>query len=260
MTLTDDFQRDVSLKLNAYFERKILALHRDDPQSYFSIKTEYERQLSLIQETREDHRLNLNAIDFDRSWLSCLSEPITEYNLADLTYRTEDNDTSIYSPRIDIAITPTVIKNRSSIISLGVYRLAHDVSLFNIIHRLDFIWELENTLREISNLNLRENNLEPPATVEYINTRPMHLFGIEIENQKNPKHLMGDFLNAISLSKIPIIIFPEDKFMGCIKMLLFSTTIKNLKEVPIYDILSKAIFLKIDQFRTAINRLLIAED
>jgi hypothetical protein len=217
MTLTHDFQSDVSLKLNRYFERKILALHRDDPQSYFSIKTEYERQLSVIQETREDHKLHLNAIDFDRNWLSCLSEPITEYNLADLTYRTEDNDTSIYSPRIDIAITPTVLKNRSSIISLGVYRLADDVRLFSMIHRLDFIRELENTLREISNLNLRENNLEPPETVEYINIRPMHLFGIEIENQKNPKHLMGDYLFQVLISLLPDI--PKKEYYSALFLL-----------------------------------------
>ncbi|MFC3343036.1 hypothetical protein ACFOHW_11655 [Paenibacillus abyssi] len=142
---------------------------------------------------------------------------------------------------------------------MGVFRLANDIELFQLIHSLDFIRELETGLREISNMNVRDHNIEPPETVEYINMRPMHLFGIEIENQQNPKHLMGDFLNAISLSKIPIILFPEHKFMGCMKMLLFSTTIKNLKEVPIYDVLNKAIILTVDQFRTMINRILSAE-
>jgi hypothetical protein len=69
----------------------------------------------------------------------------------------------------------------------------------------------------------------------------MHLFGIEIENQKNPKHLMGDFLNAISLSKIPIILFPESRIDDAMKMLLFSSAIKNIKEVPIFNLLKRVL-------------------
>ncbi|GGG02523.1 hypothetical protein GCM10010916_19640 [Paenibacillus abyssi] len=53
MTLTDDFQRDVSIKLNRYFERKIINLHRNDPGAYLRIKSEYERQLSVIRNTQK---------------------------------------------------------------------------------------------------------------------------------------------------------------------------------------------------------------
>ncbi|OME46872.1 hypothetical protein BSK59_28745 [Paenibacillus odorifer] len=189
-----------------------------------------------------------------------MSEPITEYNLGDLTHREVDDLIEIYSPRIDIAITPTVIKQRSRKISLGVYRLAEEVEIFNLIHRLNFIQEIEDRLRTISNENLSEFNIELPREIRYMNTRPMHLFGIEIENQVNPKHLMGDFLNAISLSKIPIILFPEDKFFGCIKMLMFSSAIKNIKGVQIYDILKSALILKVDQFRNVMNFFLAEEE
>ncbi|WP_257130309.1 hypothetical protein [Bacillus thuringiensis] len=98
------------------------------------------------------------------------------------------------------------------------------------------------------------NHLNDPS---YINNRPMHLFGIEIENQK---HLMGDFLNAISLSKIPIILFPEDKMEGCMKMLLFSSLIKSIKDVPIFDIINIPLVLTISQFRDIMNHFLEEEN
>lgn len=43
-------------------------------------------------------------------------------------------------------------------------------------------------------------------------------------------------------------------------MLWFSTTIRGLKEVPIYDLLKTTILLKVDQFRNAMNRILEEED
>jgi hypothetical protein len=228
--------------------------------TYLQIEQDYMYQISVIQATRPIHNINVPASNIKGNWLSCLSEPFTEYNLADLTNRETDFQSNIYSPRIDIAITPTVIKNRNRKVSLGVYRLAEEVQLFRLIHNLQIVRAMENEMRRISNINMRAYNLHPPEEVEYINKRPMHLFGIEIENQKNPKHLMGDFLNAISLSKIPIILFPENRIDDAMKMLLFSSAIKNIKEVPIYNLLNRVIILTVNQFRNIMNSLLITEN
>ncbi|MGE1163667.1 hypothetical protein ACQJ0Y_10340 [Peribacillus simplex] len=260
MSLTNEFQKDVAVKLNNLFHAKILELETRSYDTYLQIEQEYMYQISVIQATRPNHNININASNISGNWLSCLSEPFTEYNLADLTNQEPDYQSNIYSPRIDIAITPTVIKNRSRKVSLGVYRLAEEVQLFSLIHNLPFIREIESNFRRISNHNMRMHNLYPPEDVEYVNRRPMHLFGIEIENQKNPKHLMGDFLNAISLSKIPIMLFPEHRIEDAMKMLLFSSAIKNIKDVPIYNLLSRVIILTINQFRSIINSFLYAEN
>jgi hypothetical protein len=132
--------------------------------------------------------------------------------------------------------------------------------LFGLIHNLEFVKEIESSLRIISNRNLRSFGLLPPFEVKYINNRPMHLFENEIENQKNPKHLMGDFLNAISLSKIPIVLFLASRIKATMKMLLFSSAIKNIKEVTIYDLLNSVMILTISQFRNALNRFLDNEN
>jgi len=71
---------------------------------------------------------------------------------------------------------------------------------------------------------------------------------------------MGDFLNAISLSKIPIIVTPENNFDRLMKMLYFSATIKNLKEVPIYNLLNSVIVLTVNQFRDTLNDFLISRN
>ena len=135
---------------------------------------------------------------------------------------------------------------------MGIYRLSEDVKLINYIYKLDFIKQMEFALRRQSNRNLERFNLNHLNDPSYINNRPMHLFGIEIENQKS-KAFDGRFLNAISLSKIPIILFPEDKMEGCMKMLLFSSLIKSIKDVPIFDIINIPLVLTISQFRDIMN-------
>lgn len=67
---------------------------------------------------------------------------------------------------------------------MGIYRLSEDVKLINYIYKLDFIKQMEFALRRQSNRNLERFNLNHLNDPSYINNRPMHLFGIEIENQK----------------------------------------------------------------------------
>ncbi|HDR4427504.1 hypothetical protein [Bacillus thuringiensis] len=255
--ITNEFQKDVAQNLSKLFEKKIVKLEREDRKSYLEIIAEYQKQISFIRNSVNNSIAN--ELEIHKNWLSCLAEPITEYNLSDIN-RELDSNTMIYSPRMDIAITPTLVKRRGKRVSMGIYRLSEDVKLINYIYKLDFIKQMEFALRRQSNRNLERFNLNHLNDPSYINNRPMHLFGIEIENQKNPKHLMGDFLNAISLSKIPIILFPEDKMEGCMKMLLFSSLIKSIKDVPIFDIINIPLVLTISQFRDIMNHFLEEEN
>ncbi|MGD6892476.1 hypothetical protein [Bacillus mobilis] len=255
--ITNEFQKDVAQRLSKLFEKKIVKLEREDRESYLEIIEEYQKQISFTRNSVNNSIAN--ELEVHKNWLSCLAEPVTKYNLSDIDRRLDDN-TMIYSPRMDIAITPTVVKRRGNKVSLGMYRLSKDVRLIEYIYELDFIQQIEGALRNQSNRNLEDFNLRHSNNPRYINNRPMHLFGIEIENQKKPKHLMGDFLNAISLSKIPIILFPEDKMEGCMKMLLFSSLIKSIKDVPIFDIINIPLVLTISQFRDIMNSFLAEEN
>ena len=254
---TNEFQKDVAQKLSKLFEKKIVKLEEENRESYLEIIEEYQKQISFIRNSADNSIANNQ--DVHKNWLSCLAEPVTEYNLSDIN-RELDSNTMIYSPRMDIAITPTLVKRRGNKVSLGIYRLSTDVELIKFIYKLDFIRQMEVALRRQSNRNLERFDLNHLNDPRYINNRPMHLFGIEIENQKNPKHLMGDFLNAISLSKIPIILFPEDNMEACMKMLLFSSLVKSIKEVPIFDIMNIPLVLTISQFRDIMNRFLEEEN
>lgn len=265
MTDTEKFQRDVADKVSQYLLKKINDLQANNNDLYRSLEQEYELQLRVVRATANNHNIIQN-VEINKNLITCLSEPITNYRLGDLTEREADDEDDIYSPRIDIAITPTVVRNRTKKVSFGIYRLDRVVRLFDLLHGLDFIGEVERKLKDISDINyrsnvpMREGEMNVLVPMNFINSRPMHLFGFEIENQKNPKHLMGDFLNAISLSRIPIVIMKEERFIDCMKMLRFSKTIEYIKEVPVYNLLSKTMVLTVDQFRNVMNELLIAEN
>lgn len=253
-SLTTVFQRDVAIKLSAYFSKKINDLQVTQPDIYARIAEDY---AYILRSIPNGETINMVGSEMQYNWLSCLSEPATHYTKKDMTDLNEDDDTIIYSPRVDLAITPTVLTKKKKKRSLGVYRLPTDRSLFLTFSKCDFIDEIFKRLCELSDANLRE--LELGEYRQLHNIRPVHLFGIEIENQTNPKHLMGDFLNVISLSKFPVVLFPEDKFDGCIKMLMFSKAVNHIKDIPIFDTLRSALILKVDQFRDTMNVFLDRE-
>lgn len=260
--MVKEFQKQVEVKLSEYFRQELISYAESNQIEYQLICSEYDRQFQIIK-NYESNNLYNKLLNYNHNdvLISCISEPVTNYKLNDFTNNINDHDL-IYSPRIDIAISPTILIKQRKKASIGIYRLTEDVNIFKKIHNLDFIKNLENSLRQKSIDNFREYSLPyshfstSHNESEYINKRPLHLFGIEIENQKNSKHLMGDFLNAISLSKIPIIVTPEDNLDRLMKMLYFSATIKNLKEVPIYNLLNRVIVLKVNQFRDILNRFL----
>ncbi len=263
--MVKEFQKQVEVKLSEYFRLELISYAKSNQSNYHLICSEYDRQFEIIRRNHQDLSNKLKTYNHDDVLISCLSEPITNYKMNDFTNNMSDNEI-IYSPRIDIAFSPTILLKRRKKASIGIYRLTEDVNIFKEIHKLDFIKKLETSLRQKSKDNFRGYNLTFPHfstshnESEYINKRPLHLFGIEIENQKNSKHLMGDFLNAISLSKIPVVVTPEQNFERLIKMLLYSATIKDLKKVPIFDLLSRVIILKVDQFRDTLNDFLISRN
>ncbi|SEB27520.1 hypothetical protein [Paenibacillus sp. 276b] len=251
---TTAFQREVALKLSAYFSKKISDLQVSRPDLYAQIAEDYDYILRSIP---NGETIDMEGSELQFNWLSCLSEPATHYTKKDLTELNEDEDKVIYSPRVDLAITPTALTKTKKKRSLGAYRLPTDRSLFHTFEQCDFIQEIKKRLCNLSEANLHELELGNYRPLH--NIRPVHLFGIEIENQTNPKHLMGDFLNVISLSKIPVVLFPEDKFDGCIKMLMFSKAVNHIKDIPIFDTLRSALILKVDQFRDTMNEFLSRE-
>ncbi|MET1174342.1 hypothetical protein [Paenibacillus amylolyticus] len=257
-TLTTDFQRDVATKLSTYFAKKINDIQETNPRLYAEIAEEY---TYILQSISNGDNINVEGSNLQVNWLSCLSEPSTHYTRRDLTGREEDDDNVIYSPRVDLAITPTIMTKRGKQKSLAIHRYgqAPNRDLFHTINQCEFIQEIENRLREISSENYSGLEVRDSDPRPIHNTRPVHFFGIEIENQTNPKHLMGDFLNVISLSRIPVVLFPEDKFNGCIKMLSFSQAVEDIKGVTTFSTFRHALILKVDQFRDTMNDFLSRE-
>jgi len=194
-----------------------------------------------------------------------IQEPSTYYTNDDLLG--DNNFNSIYSPRIDLSFSPSIKLKKLKYESLGVYKLSKDVEIFDSIHSLSFIKKLEQDLRKKSNQNMIHYSL-PTCTLglsdthrlSYPNKRPLHLFGIEIENQKNSKHLMGDFFNAINLSLIPVVIVPEEKLEHLMNMLKYNKLVSDLKQLPLFSLLNKVIVLTVNDFRDILNRKLNSEN
>ncbi|MBF4696098.1 hypothetical protein [Fusibacter ferrireducens] len=265
MNRTHEFQNEVTNCMNRYFYKMFEKLESEDEDLFRDLEINYFQEYNHVRNYNQERIRAFNESSFYEVLLSAISEPITNYNLSD--YNDGDREELIYSPRIDIAFSPSIKTKRGKTESIGVYKLSNNVKLFKFLHKLNFVKEIENNIRNKSNDNLRNYGLDlcyvgcqlEHNENDYINKRPLHLFGIEIENQKNAKHLMGDFLNAISLSRIPIVIVPESRLDHLMKMLMFSSTIKNLKEVPIYDLLKTVNILTINQFISVLNDLLQRE-
>ncbi|KAF5028072.1 hypothetical protein DSECCO2_662870 [anaerobic digester metagenome] len=58
---------------------------------------------------------------------------------------------------------------------------------------------------------------------------PLYLIGIEIEMGKNMKHLIGDFVNAYILSKVPIVIVPDANLKNVLNLLEYFIVTKEMK-------------------------------
>lgn len=262
MSDVQDFQIEVATKMNLYFQRKLTQLQAENNEFYIRSVQDYIRQQDIILQEDHDNQYR-RSTDYDNILIKGLAESITEYWLDDF----QQNPTSnrrIYSPRVDIAFTPALQKHDMAYVSIGVKKLTTDVMLYKNLNQLPFVRDIETALKIKSNENMQQFNLQQNHDSldrynnnQYINKRPLFLFGFEIENSETIKYLMGDFLNILSLARIPSVIVPESNLDNCMNMLMFCSTIGDIKEVPIYNLLKKVNVLTVSQLRTILNGFLV---
>ncbi|WP_196599645.1 hypothetical protein [Pectinatus frisingensis] len=189
--------------------------------------------------------------------LECVSEASSRYfenDGVDIGNNHTDGR-SIYSPVVDLAIVPTVRCRRSITQPLGRYPLFNGNLIFGELSKLSFMVRFQTEFKRIANNNLRAIGLNYNDDIEH-NHRPLYLFAIEIENQINKKHLMGDFINSLMLSRFPVVVVPETKLDDCLEIIKLSKIISDIKDVHVFEILSRVMVLSITQFRQIINRML----
>ncbi len=226
----------------------------NDVKNLFIIKKLLENEIKEVSELlpKEKKRPKLASV------LECISESITKYY---------DNDgpgvigeyrpgNPIYSPIVDLAITPSVrLQQNGKTHSLGNYPLSNGPIIFEALSRLTLIKRLKRHLETIAGNNLRRAGLQYRR--DDINIRPLCLFAIEIENQINKKHMMGDFLNSLMLSKYPVVLVPNSKLNQCLELVKTAKVIFEIKRVNVYELLRKVMVLSIPQFRRVVDNLLI---
>ena len=259
------FQRELAGKMTEYFQKKLRNLQAENDELYINSVRDYVRQQDIILQTDYANQYR-KSTEYINVLIRGLSEPITEYKLDDFQ-QNSTNNRRIYSPRVDIAFTPVLQKGTIDYVSIGIKKLTVDVELYKSLNQLSFVRDIETALRRKSNenmqtynLQLNNDSLDEYRDDEYINKRPLFLFGFEIENDVSSKYLMGDFLNVLSLARIPNVIIPESNLEGCMNMLMFCSTIEGLKEVPIYVLLKKVNVLTVNQIRAVLNEFLVLEN
>ncbi len=190
--------------------------------------------------------------------LECINEPETFYYQNDaIEYRFGQNRGSrIYSPRIDIGIAPSFIRSgerKSRCLMNILLPPGSRAYVYDLFERIDIIQNLKEMIRSKSNENYNLIGLSQRDC--NLNNSPLYLFGIELENNLDTKHLMGDFLNSLMLSRNPIVLVQNDKLNFALNLVKFIYTIKEKKGID-YTFFSKVDLLSIRQFREIVNNLL----
>jgi hypothetical protein len=189
--------------------------------------------------------------------LECLSESVSKYYRSDRPEHVGPYAPAekIYSPVVDIGISPSVqLRRHEKHHSLAVYPLLNGKLIFNYFSQLLLIQRLAEQLEEVARGNYDKLGLN--FYWRQSNLRPLSLFAIEIENQPNNKHLLGDFLNSLMLSRYPILLVPEYRLDACLEVVKLSRFILDVKQINVFDLLSQVGILSIGQFRDIINPIL----
>lgn len=291
MNRTRLFQEDIAKKVTLMIEKYFLSVKESDSWNRLNSKyletvldpvgypsfDELEYKLNIRYELEDDSKIlllvskifeaeiiNIHSMiprgkikPKPKLLLECLSESVSKYYNNDRPehvgpYIPEDK---IYSPIVDIGISPSVqLKRNDKHHSLAVYPLLNGKLIFTYYSRLSLIQHLAEQFEEVAQENY--NRLEIPFYWQHTNVRPLSLFAIEIENQPNNKHLMGDFLNSLMLSRYPILLVPEERLDSCLEVVRLSRFILDIKQINVFDLLSQVCILSIGQFRDIINPLL----
>ena len=289
MTLTKQFQNEVATKVTSLLEIYIdevkgtdqwqqlsaqYANHQVLPRRYHSIHAFIESNGFHLERETDASRLFLSErlVNIETESirqrgnyrrvpsykiLECVSEASSRYFENDGVDigPNHTNGSPIYSPVVDLAIVPTIQCRRSITQPLGIYPLFNGNLIFGELSKLSFVSRFQTRIKQIANDNLRTIGLNYNDNIQH-NHRPLCLFAIEIENQINKKHLMGDFINSLMLSRFPVVVVPQNKLADCLEIIKLSKIISDIKEVHIFEILSRVMVLSIPQFRQIINHML----
>lgn len=240
--ITIDFQKQVSERLTQLFE---VCLSQDnttrDIREFLDI---------IVNNNGED--ISIHRV------LECISEPETYYYKNDTLIEGYDQDRGIkiYSPRIDLCIAPSFVKKRERKgkclmnIRLAEYSRSY---IYELFEQINIIQRLKDKIKAKSDKNYELINITPSDLYE--NKSPLYLFGIEIENNPDTKHLMGDFLNSYMLSKYPVVLVQKNKLEKALNLIKYIHTISELKGID-FRCLSNVNLLTIKQFTEIVNDLL----
>ncbi len=234
---------------------------KNDATNLFFARLIVNNELLLVKEriimTKNIKKRSLRIVNL----LGCCSEPQTCYfdNDGEEIPIDQPIGQPIYSPVLDIAVAPTIhLGSKKKPPFISTFPLHKGPFMFEAFSRIDIITSLKSEFERYSRQNYGRHKLMYNSMV--INVRPLCLFGMEIENQLDKKHLIGDFINNIMLSKYPIIILPDGCLDDCLSMLKLAEVIQRLKRINAYELLSKAIVLNVSQFRAVVNRFLVSNN
>lgn len=199
-----------------------------------------------------DKRISLKNV------LECINEPETFYYQNDALIERfgQDRGKKIYSPRVDLCIAPSFVKEReikgrcfmNIILPEGTRK-----NIYESIEQIDIVQRLKQSIKAKSNENYGHFNITPSSGHE--NKSPLYLFGIEIENSLNSKHLMGDFINSIMLSKYPVVLVQKSQLEKTLNLIQYINVIEGLKGINLIQF-SQVNLLTIEQFTEIVNELL----
>lgn len=229
---TIEYQKLVCKSYNLYFDKVIPTVPESDIQDLFD-------QYSKLAKG--------HGYKEKRKILSAISESKTKYRLSDY-HMSADRDL-IYSPRVDVAFTP-ILGDRKN---LAFYPLNDNPDFMrNVYEKLSFIGNMVYYLKSYSNRNLSDLKLD---NEDNHLSRPMYIWGIEIERQHGKKYLLGDIINATSLSIVPIVLIPESNLLEVKSVIAYCKFLRNIKDVDLYSHVSKCLFITDKQFSEISNRL-----
>jgi len=200
-----------------------------------------------------------------------ISEHSTTFNSGS-DYFDEEESKKIYCPRTDICLAVAFSKGNKKYSLMNLQTTEHFAQqYYETAQKLSYIKEFTKLIKEKSKQNfdkyreeLKAENIFYKITdnSQYkLNSAPLYHIGIEIENNTSSKYLLGDILNAVVLSKVPIIVVPKeyevkgvkkDNLKRVFELLAFLYRITILKN-PSYAGMLTAHILSLEDFTQIVN-------
>lgn len=254
---TSALQREIAQKLTLAFSNIVRQISTQPEHTDYANLQECRRLVDAEAIQIATRYSRIDAVHPQLSIIECLTEATTSY------YENDQPNIGpgfipgnpIYSPRVDLVIAPTIRlpgqrKNRA----IGTYPLVQGRDIFLRMSRLDVVQTIRQGFETFTSSNYDTVGLRFEQGDS--NYRPLCLFAIEIENQNNLKHMMGDFINAIMLAKYAIVVVPEDKLHNCLNLIKTASVIENIKRVRVFSLFKQSFIVTIPQLLSVVNRIL----